>query len=114
MYFKKGKSKIITATMQDGLYVITHIDRGYQDEALYGHGYHDTAFSGTNGTTDEITVLEKKKYILWHRHFNHLGPDEIRNLHKVTNPATLIKVPNNIDICEVCVLTKMTNRIPCS
>jgi hypothetical protein len=29
MYFNCGKNKIITATMQDGLYVITHTKHGY-------------------------------------------------------------------------------------
>jgi uncharacterized membrane protein len=35
MYFKCGKYKIITATIQDGLYVITHIKYRYQDEAFF-------------------------------------------------------------------------------
>jgi hypothetical protein len=117
MYFKCGKNKIITATMQDGLYVITHIKHGYQDEAFFGQGYHEIAFSGkiingTKGTTNKLTASEKENYLLWHRHFNHLGPDKIRNLHKVTNLSSPIKVPTKLDICEVCILTKMTNRIP--
>jgi hypothetical protein len=29
MYFKCEKNKIITATIQDGLYIITHIKYGY-------------------------------------------------------------------------------------
>jgi hypothetical protein len=36
MYFKYGKNKIITATIQDGLYVITHIKHRYQDDAFFG------------------------------------------------------------------------------
>jgi hypothetical protein len=36
MYFKCGKNKIITTIMQDGLYVITHIKYGYQDDAFFG------------------------------------------------------------------------------
>jgi hypothetical protein len=36
MYFKYGKNKIITATMQDGLYVITNVKYRYQDEAFFG------------------------------------------------------------------------------
>jgi hypothetical protein len=41
----------------------------YQDEAFYGHGYHDTAFSGEiinrrKGTTDELTASETEKYLL--------------------------------------------------
>jgi hypothetical protein len=36
MYFKCGKNKIITATMQDRLYVITHIKHRYQNNAFFG------------------------------------------------------------------------------
>jgi hypothetical protein len=55
--------------------------------------------------------LEKENYLVWHRRFDHLGPDKIRNLHKVTNLSLPIKVPTKLDICEVCILTKMTNPI---
>jgi hypothetical protein len=72
MYFKYGKNKIITATMQDGLYVITHIKHGYQDDAFFGQGYHDMASSGeiingTKRTTNELIASEKENYRLWHR-----------------------------------------------
>jgi hypothetical protein len=36
MYFTCGKNKIITATMQHGLYVITHIKHGYQYNTFFG------------------------------------------------------------------------------
>ena len=47
-----------------------------------------------------------------HRRFNHLGPEKIRNLHKVTTISAPIKIPTEREICEVCALTKMKNRIP--
>jgi uncharacterized protein YutD len=69
MYFKCRKNKIIIATMQDGLYVITHINDGYQDNAFFGQRFHDVVFSvkiiiGSKGTTSELTALEQMNYLL--------------------------------------------------
>jgi hypothetical protein len=57
--------------------VIIHLKYGYQDEAFFGQGYHEIAFSceiinGTQGTTNELTASEKENYLLWHRRFNTL------------------------------------------
>jgi hypothetical protein len=98
MYFKCGKNMIITETMQDELYVITHIKYGYQDEVFCGQGYRKIAFSGeiingTKETTNKLTASDKENYLLWHLRFNYLGPDKIRNLSKVTNVSSPIKVP---------------------
>jgi hypothetical protein len=117
---KYGQNKIIIAILQDRLYVIIHIKHGYQNNVFFGQGYHDISYfgeiingtKGTKGTTNELTASEKENYLLWHQLFNHLGPDKIRNLHKVTNLSLPIKVPTKLDICEVWILTKMTNRIP--
>jgi hypothetical protein len=98
MYFKCGTNKIITARMQDKLYMITHIKRGYQDDALYRQRYHEIVFCSeiinrTNGTTNELRAPEKENYLLWLWRFNHLRPDKIRNLHEVTNLILPIRVP---------------------
>jgi hypothetical protein len=116
MYFKSGNNKIITVTMPDRLYVITHIKHGYQDNEFFGQGYHDIVFSGEiingiQGMTNEMTGSENEKYLLWHWRLNHLGLDTIRNLHNVTNFSSPIKVLTKLVICEVCILIKMTNRI---
>jgi hypothetical protein len=55
--------------MQDGLYVITHINDGYQDNAFFGQRFHDVVFSvkiiiGSKGTTSELTALEQMNYLL--------------------------------------------------
>ena len=47
-----------------------------------------------------------------HRQFNHLGPEKIRNLHKVTIINALIKILIEQEVCEVCALTKIKNMIP--
>jgi hypothetical protein len=116
MYVKCGNNKIITATIQDRLYVITHIKHGYQDDAFFGQGYHNIAFSGeiingTTGTTNKLTASEMENYLLWNRRANHLGSDKIRTFQKVTNLSSPINVPTKLDICEVYILTKMTNQI---
>ena len=50
--------------------------------------------------------------MLMHRQFNHLGPDKLRNLYKVTTLSHPIKVLAKRNICKVCAITKMTNLIP--
>jgi hypothetical protein len=91
--------------MQDGLYVITYIKYGYENEGFCGQGYHEIAFSDeiinrTSGTTNRLKALEKKNYLLWHWHFNYLRPDKITYLYKVTNLSLPIQVPTKLDICE--------------
>ena len=53
----------------------------------------------------------KEKFKLWHQRFAHLGAAKLQDLHKVT---TLKKsIPTTTDpgsVCEVCALTKMTNK----
>ncbi|KAF7569560.1 UBN2 multi-domain protein [Pyrenophora tritici-repentis] len=103
--FKLGKEIIIKATMDDGLYVVSHI----------ADGYHETAFLGTEPHTpvkSELKVNEKERYLLYHRRFAHLGPTKIAKLHEVTTLQKKIQVPEKIEICEVCSLTKMKNSIP--
>jgi hypothetical protein len=115
MYFKCSKNKIILPIIHDRMYLITHIKHTYQDKLFYIVGYHEIAFSGEiiNGTkqkTNKLTAAEKENYLLWHQYFNHLGPDKIRNLHKVTNLSSLIKVLTKLNMCEVWILTKMTHQ----
>lgn len=108
MYFQKKNIKIIEAKMRNGMYVIAHVADGYEDTAFPS----TEILEGTKAIKDQLTPNEMENYLLWHRRFNHLGPDKIRNLHKVTTLGKPIKVPTKREICEVCVLTKMTNRTP--
>ena len=49
-------------------------------------------------------------YRLWHRRFGHLGSAKLRNLHKVTTLKNPIPIVEEQDPCEVCSMTKLTNR----
>ena len=75
-------------------------------------GFEETTFILTKEEWSELTEDQKEVYILMHRWFNHLGPDKLCNLHKVTTLSHPIKVPAKQNICEVCTITKMTNLIP--
>lgn len=50
------------------------------------------------------------RYRLMHRRFAHLGPDKIRNLHKVTTLKRPVLVPTDREMCRVCKLTKLRNK----
>ena len=50
------------------------------------------------------------RYRLMHRRFAHLGPDKIRNLHKVTTLRRPVLVPTDREMCRVCKLTKLRNK----
>ncbi|KAF7570398.1 hypothetical protein PtrM4_104000 [Pyrenophora tritici-repentis] len=91
--------------MDDGLYVVSHIADGYQETAFLGTELHAPVKS-------ELKVNEKERYLLYHRRFAHLGPAKIAKLHEVTTLQKKIQVPEKIEICEVCSLTKMKNSIP--
>lgn len=108
LYFRLGKKIIIKATMDDGLYVVSHIADGYQETAFPSTEQHTPAALDQA----ELEIQEKERYMLYHRRFAHLGPAKIAKLHKVTTLQKKIKVPEKKEICEVCALTKMRNSIP--
>jgi hypothetical protein len=103
--FKLGKKIIIKATIDNGLYVVSHIADGYQETAFLGTELHTADKS-------ELKVSEKKRYLLYYRRFAHLGPAKIAKLHEVTTLQKKIQVLEKIEPCEVCALTKIRNSIP--
>jgi hypothetical protein len=66
------------------------------------------------GDKQTIKRLSRKEtldyYNLMHRRFGHMGPDQLRNLYKVTKLKRPIVVPTEKEICQVCKLTKLRNR----
>ena len=107
MYYKQGNMKVIEATMNQGLYIVSHIAKGYQETAFY---------SDSDDKLDsddlELKLNDKQRYLLWYRRFVHLGPNKIRHLYKVTTLERLIHILSKRDICEVYTLTKIKNSIP--
>lgn len=60
-----------------------------------------------------VTISQREKsqyYELMHRRFGHMGPDQLRNIHKVTKLKRRILVPAMKSTCRVCKLTKLRNR----
>jgi Reverse transcriptase (RNA-dependent DNA polymerase)/gag-polypeptide of LTR copia-type len=57
----------------------------------------------------DLPNKEIKRYQLFHRRFAHLGPNTLRRLHQVTTLKRPIKVPTNLEICDVCARTKLRN-----
>src|SRR5205814_3214083 len=95
---------------------VTNIADGYEEAAFPGVET-DAAMTKVEEhthphTAEELSISEQEIYILWHRQFSHLGPKKIRNLHKISTLSKPIKVPVNRELCRVCALTKMKNKIP--
>jgi hypothetical protein len=68
---------------------------------------HDNGEHGMNRMTQKENLA---RYRLMHRRFVHLGPEKLRNLHKVTTMKRPVLVPTDREMCRVCKLTKLRNR----
>ena len=138
MYFKMGNKIMVHSKMDQGLYIVKHVSKeldgliavhdAYKslsaididpvstNTKLPSHRSNNQLMQNHTLSSEylekEIGKTDLDRYILWHKRFSHLGPDKLRNLHKVTTLREAIKVPKIGEVCEVCQLTKMTNRIP--
>ena len=129
MYFKQDNKKVVTATMTNDLYIITHVSKKCQDTAFVGventnevDTEEDTADDNEEApilTEDKtkynmpLSDKEKRRYLKYHQRFAHLNPKKISNLHKVTTLTRPIRVPNkdDMDVCEICAISKIRNKI---
>ena len=75
------------------------------------HNNMEIEIESTPALNPTKTDKHSETYRLWHRRFAHLGREKLRNLHKVTTLEKPIPVSKEEDhICEVCALTKLTNK----
>jgi hypothetical protein len=80
-------------------------------EAALQEEQEDLKNAGDKQTIKRLSRKETSEYYdLMHRRFGHIGPDQLRNLHKVTKLKRPIVVPTEKEICRVCKLTKLRNR----
>src|ERR1700712_6016356 len=123
LHLKDGKHKVITAQMVNGLYIVTNVAASLEDKAFPSVDTEDVdetaqpsvvdSHEEAQSSDDEATKKsDKERYILFHRRFAHLGPEKLRNLHKVTNLKDKIKIPKDRGVCDVCSLAKLHNKIP--
>lgn len=67
--------------------------------------------AGDSYAIKKLSRRERTNYYnLMYRRFSHIGPDQFRNLHKVTKLKRPIVVLIEREICRVCKLTKLRNR----
>ena len=59
---------------------------------------------------EQITRKRLERYKLFHRRFGHIGQNALRILHTGTNLTRSIKIPTDLEICDVCAVTKMKRR----
>lgn len=104
MYIMEGTKKIVSARMQNGLYVVTNVAKGNEEKAL-------KVTDDDEPEQEAISQKDKDRYLKYHRRFAHMGPKKIGSLHLVTN-VEKIKIPKDLSICEVCALSKLRNKFP--
>ncbi len=130
LYLRRGKKTIIEATMTNGLYLVSHVALKGERQVAFASteiDMQDVEETGSRSAEQEdkeskpLTSYSHKapmgeaaiaRYKLMHRRFSHLGPNKLRYLHEVTTLDKAIQIPHNLELCEVCSLTKIKNKIP--
>jgi hypothetical protein len=137
-FISENKQVILQANVKEGLYIVSRIIPGklgletamismLQDigqaensqdsepcchRALTADEEDDVHIhdDGEHGLRKLSRTENLARYRLMHRRFAHLGPDKLRNLHKVTTLKRPVLVPTDREMCRVCKLTKLRNR----
>ncbi|RFU24808.1 hypothetical protein B7463_g11534, partial [Scytalidium lignicola] len=118
MYFMNSNKKIVIVIMKNGLYIVSHVSKGYEETTFPSVELDkeitkiQTHVNDNQTNEPKLKNTKKEQYLLFYRHFAHLRPKKIGNLHKVTTLETPIKVLRKREICEVCAITKLKNYIP--
>jgi hypothetical protein len=85
MYFKLGRKKVIEATMNEGLYIVTHVAKGFEETALTSNDIMQDTIENTPTskkprkeqpelTEGQKEVSEHKAFSLALIHFDIAGP----------------------------------------
>jgi hypothetical protein len=137
-FISENKQVILQANVKEGLYIVSriipgkvgletamvsmlqnigHVEDFQESEPCYHQAFaadeeddahiHD---DGEHGLRKLSRTENLARYRLMHRRFAHLGPDKLRNLHKVTTLKRPVLVPTDREMCRVCKLTKLRNR----
>lgn len=139
MYLRDKNGPLVSATFKNGVYVVDHIAEVDQEVAFdaqetissdveamdvttpiekvqsQGASAYDPNIDHDDGKpvysrAQRITQERRKRYTLFHRRFGHVGPNQLRKLHTGTDLERPITIPDSIEICEICMKTKLRNR----
>ena len=58
MYFKQGKKKVIEATMKEGLYIVTHVAKGFEET-----GFISTDLDMRDTEENAPLTLQKQRHV---------------------------------------------------
>lgn len=129
MIFRNKNNKIIlSASLIDGPYKVDHI-AGLSERALCSRAFisasedimqmkidfipkkeSDNIMDDGKPIYSRAEIIEKRRnerYWLYHRRCGHASPRIISLLHTVIDIDRPVKVPPNLDLCDVCLATKM-------
>jgi hypothetical protein len=119
MYFKLNGKTVIKATMENGLYIVNHISKQYKETAFLSINYNMNDFNQqqllmttSSRQSGRLNQSAKDRYFSFHRCFAHLSPKKISKLHSVMTHNQPIKVPKDLEICQICTIAKIKNTIP--
>lgn len=100
----------LTAQIRGGLYILDKLHPPFLQ--LTGQACEPLNTEVGLHSQEDLSISPREsEYILWHRRFGHLGPEYLRNVHKVATLSKKIPIVETLTCqCEVCALTKMTNR----
>ncbi|KAI1005876.1 hypothetical protein K3495_g2344 [Podosphaera aphanis] len=59
---------------------------------------------------ERIKMKRKERYTLWHRRLGHIGKKSLYSLHEVTTLGRPIRIPADIEPCDICLQTKFRKR----
>ncbi|OBW64777.1 MAG: Nucleotide-diphospho-sugar transferase [Aureobasidium pullulans] len=106
---------VVHSKIQHGVYVVADVYPERLPKQL------NTAMLATDNTTahafnaivspqeEELSSKAQEEYQLWHRRIAHLGPEKIRNLHKVTTLEKPVQVTPDHQ-CIVCSVANIRNK----
>jgi hypothetical protein len=104
---------VVHSTIQHGVYVVADVYPERMPRQLNTSLATNTTLQAFNAVVspqeEDLSTKTQEEYQLWHRRIAHLGPEKIRNLHKVTTLEKPVKVIPDHQ-CIVCSVANIRNK----
>ena len=112
---ESNNKEIIHGMDHHGVYVVAEVYPEWMPDQLHPVAIPRTtavnqqAFNAIVSPQEDLSPKAQEEYQLWHRRIAHLGPEKIRNLHKVTTLEKPVKVMSDHQ-CIVCSVANIRNK----
>ncbi|KAK6611735.1 reverse transcriptase domain protein [Botrytis cinerea] len=116
MYFHRNGKILLSANNFHGIYVIANTIKNDFDTAFPAEETEEEVPAELEDIIYDESKVDRaetqrrnrlNRYWLWHRRFGHMGYGILSKLHLVTTLEKDIKLPADLEPCEVCAATKM-------